>query len=363
MPKSSKDDIPNRTGLDEFVRGARKAAALKTALELELFTRIAEGHHSLPALLRATGLNERGGRLLLDALVNINLLVKSAFEYALTPTADTFLVKGKPTYYGDALLTQLAWDARGQLTRAARSGRPTSGFATDGASKLYAAKAAATWVDWASIVQEFAGVWEQLSVSESEESGLKALAFGAEAGLRLLSLAQRDPRTRIVVVDNAPALVPLSAILETVEVKNQIEFLDGDWLAVELPTEAFDLAFVDSITVYRSLEQNIGILHRAYEALVWGGRVVLRALVAEDDRKGPGLIPLAGLDLLMATVDGDIYTTTEYRGMLEAAGFFEVKLVSGLDGMLTARRTQPPPPLPPAATIAPDFIPPPETLD
>ncbi len=363
MPKTSKDDIPNRTALDEFVRGARKASALKTALELEIFTRIAEGHRSLPALLRVTGLNERGARLLLDALANINLLVKSAFEYVLTPTSETFLVKGKPTYYGDALLGQLAWDVRGQLARAVRNGKPVSGMTPEGVSKQHAAYAASTWVEWPEAMQEFAGVWERLGVSGNDDAGLRALALGAEAGLRMLSLAQRDRRTRILVVDSALALAPLQASLDALQVKDQVEFLEGDWLGVDLPTEAFDLAMVDSITIYRSLEQNIGILHRAYEALVLGGRIVLRAAIADDDRRGPRLVPLAGLDLLITTVEGDIYTTTEYRGMLEAAGFFEVKLVADPPGILTARRTLPPPPLPPASTVAPDFIPPPEILD
>jgi hypothetical protein len=85
-------------------------------------------------------------------------------------------------------------------------------------------------------------------------------------------------------------------------------------------------------------------------------------LMADDDRKGPASVPLAGLDLLLASADGDIYTVTEYRGMLEAAGFFEVKQVGEQTGMLTARRIPPPPPPPPALTVAPDFIPPPESL-
>ncbi len=91
------------------------------------------------------------------------------------------------------------------------------------------------------------------------------------------------------------------------------------------------------------------------------GRIVLCATMADDDRKGPDSVPLFGLDLLIASADGDIYTVTEYRGMLEAAGFFEVKPMGDKPGVFTARRLPPPPPPPPSATVAPDFIPPPET--
>src|SRR5512140_1812646 len=102
MPKNAKDDLPRRRTLDDLVRGMRQAAALKAALDLELFTKIAEGNRSLPALLRGLGLNERGARLLLDALANIGLITKTGMEYLLTPTTEEFLVKGKPSYLGDA---------------------------------------------------------------------------------------------------------------------------------------------------------------------------------------------------------------------------------------------------------------------
>ena len=77
--------------------------------------RIEEGNRSLPAFCRATGLSERSARLLLDALANMGYLVRTDFEYALSPAAETLLVKGKPEYLGDFLLAQWAWDARGRL--------------------------------------------------------------------------------------------------------------------------------------------------------------------------------------------------------------------------------------------------------
>jgi O-methyltransferase/methyltransferase family protein len=362
MPKPSKEDLPYRTPLDEFVRGVRKGAALKAALELEIFTRIAEGHRSLPALLRVSGMNERGARLLLDALANIGLLVKSPFEYSLSPAADTFLVKGKATYHGEALLAQLAWDMRGQVARSVRSGKPAGGTAGEGGTRLMVTYAGANWTNWESAIQEFAETWDQLEMGTPANTGLRALGFGVEAGLRLLGLAERDHTTRFLVVDTPPALAPLRSIVEGLESKSQIGFMEGDWFSVVLPAESHDLVFVDSITAYRNFEQNIGILHRAFEALATGGRILLHAMMSDDDRKGPGWVPLAGLDLLLASVDGDIYTVTEYRGMLEAAGFFEVKQVGEQTGILTARRIPSPPPPPPALTIAPDFIPPPEAL-
>ncbi len=362
MPKNPKDELPRRRALDEIVRGMRQAAALKTALDLDLFTRIAEGNHSLPAILRATGLNERGVRLLLDALANIGLITKTGFEYLLPPTVEAFLVKGKPSYLGDAVLAELAWEARAQTARAVRTGKPIGTLIAEGTSRLRAARAAATWADWQTAVQEFEPIWEQPEMLPQAPAELRMLGLGVESAIRLLGPLQKNPSARAVIVDTAPLLAVLRPILETLPAHSQYELVEGDWLAVPLPNE-LDFVLVDSISPFNNMEHNIGILHRALEALKMEGRILLRATVADDDRKGPGMVPLFGLDLLIGTGEGDLYTVTEYRGMLEAAGFFEVKPVGDKPGLLTARRLLPPPPPPPAPTVAPDFIPPPETLD
>jgi hypothetical protein len=363
MPRSSKDDSPRRNALDDFVRGLRRAAALKAALELEVFTRIAEGNRSLPAFLKSTGMNERGARLLLDALVNINLLNRTTFEYSLTPASETYLVKGKPTYYGDALLARMAWDARGQTARSVKGGKPLAGLAGEGNAGRPLTRWSATWVDWQAVAQGFEPILEELGLLPPTESAIRILVMGAEGGVRLVPLLQRNAAARLVVVDGAIGLASLRDVLQDQNVDARVELLEGDLASVALPRDSFDHAFVDSVTSTRSLEQNIGILHRVLECIRLGGRIILRAAIADDDRRGPELIPLLGLDLLISSSEGDIYTVTEYRGMLEAAGFFEVKPVGERHDAITARRIPPPPPPPPVDTVAPDFIPAPETLD
>ncbi len=361
MPKNSKDELPRRAPLDDFVRWTRQSAALKAALELEVFTRIAEGNRSLPALLRATGLNERGTRLLLDALTSINLLTKSAFEYSLSPLADAYLVKGKSSYYGDALVAELAWEPRGQMARSVRSGKPLAPLLAEGQPRLPWARAARTWVDWEGAARDFEPVWDQFEETVPDKKGLRLLGLGAESGVRILPLVRRDSQTQAVIADGGQALGPLRTVLEPLALQDQFELIEADPLDVTLSPASFDAALVDSITPYRGIEHNIGILHRALDSLRMGGRILLRAPVVDDDRKGPGRLPLLGLDLLIGSGEGDVYTQTEYRGMLEAAGFFEVKPVPDRSELMTARHVPPPPPPPPSATVAPDFIPPPET--
>lgn len=350
--------LTGRASFDDLALNVRKAAALKAALELDVFTKISDGHRSLPAFCRASGIAERPARLLLDALANIGLLARTDFEYSLSPAAENFLVKGKPTFLGQVLLAEWAWEARALTARAVRTNKPLTAWLE---AHQNAPRSLATWYDPQAAIAEFAPVWEKLELAPEESNPLLVLAFGVEAGLRSLSLVQKA-KARLSVLDRAPHLQRLDPIVEALGLGADVEWLDGDWMA-ELPTDTFDLVFVDSITESRSIEENLGILHHAHETLKTGGWIVLRAAMEEDDRRGPEFVPLIGLDVLLGSVDGDVYTRTEYRGMIEAAGFFNVKPIDGRLDVWTARRLPPPPPPPPGTTLAPDFIPPPEILE
>lgn len=351
--------LAGKAPLDEVTMNLRKAAALKAALELDVFSRIAEGNRSLPAFCRVTGLNERAARLLLDALANMGMLHRTDFEYTLAPTAETFLVKGRPEYLGDVLLRQWAWEARGQTARAVRSNKPLNAYLE---ILQNMPRAPQTWYDPDNALDEFAVIWDELMWQFQPSMVLHVLAFGVEAGLRALGLLQKFALAELLVLDQSSQMPRLQPIVESRQLTERVEYAEGDWLA-PLATDSYDVVVVDTITESRSIEENIGILHHAHETLRLGGWILLRAAMEEDDRRGPGLVPLWGLDLMLGTVEADVYTRTEYRGMLEAAGFFEVKPLGERLNIWTARRLPPPPPPPPVDTLAPDFIPAPEVLE
>jgi hypothetical protein len=104
--------------------GVWKATALHAALELDVFTIIANGNHTRAAIAAKAGCDQRGMRILLDALCSLKLLRKQKGDYFLTPVSESFLVRGKPAYYGEwCLRTQLAFDTRSRVADGIRTGR------------------------------------------------------------------------------------------------------------------------------------------------------------------------------------------------------------------------------------------------
>src|SRR5690242_11822930 len=77
----------------ETARGFQRTAALKSAVELDLFTSIAKGAHDVPAIARSCAASERGIRILCDYLTVLGFLVQKQGKYQLSPDSDLFLNK------------------------------------------------------------------------------------------------------------------------------------------------------------------------------------------------------------------------------------------------------------------------------
>lgn len=338
------DDFANRDVLEDLEFGLVRATVLKAAIELEIFTRIAEGHRTVPALSRIGGTNERGTRVLLDALCFTGLLVKQHTEYRLSPTADAFLVKGKPSYYGDAMLGNFAWDARGQLSKLLRTSKPVLPAAYGDASEpMWAGAAASNLADWQRQIESTNAFWDKVGVSADSLKVIRVLDVACGSGLVSFALAKRLSIVRVTAVDRPMVLPYVKQVAEALGVASQVTLQAGDALNLELKPDSFDLILLGNITNYFSPEQNIGLFRKAFEALVPNGRLVISAPVADEDHKGPGQVPMAAIDLLLFSPEGDTYSFVEYRAMLETAGFSEVTSYKDDWGAVSARRIDKPP--------------------
>ena len=94
---------PNPLGIIEALDGYQISLALKGAVELELFTHIAD-EAKTAAIAKRASTSERGTRILCDFLTVRGFLTKTGSEYGLTPESAAFLNKRSPTYMGSIAL-------------------------------------------------------------------------------------------------------------------------------------------------------------------------------------------------------------------------------------------------------------------
>src|SRR5436305_7065764 len=100
------------------VNAHQQTEAIKAAIELEIFTVIAEGNNTAEDIANRCKAAPRGVRILCDFLTIQGFLTKSGSQYSLAQDSALFLNKQSPAYVGAAvefLLTRRHREAHAQL--------------------------------------------------------------------------------------------------------------------------------------------------------------------------------------------------------------------------------------------------------
>ena len=87
----------------ETVNAHQKSSAIKAAIELDLFTAIADGNNDPKSISEKCSASERGIRILCDYLVVLGFLTKNDGDYSLSPDSAVFLNKHSQAYSGGAV--------------------------------------------------------------------------------------------------------------------------------------------------------------------------------------------------------------------------------------------------------------------
>ncbi len=94
---------PNPDHILQIGFGFWASKTLLSAVEMGVFTELADGPQELKSLAGRLGLHERSSRDFLDTLVALGFLKRNGTTYSNTDEADLFLDKQKPSYLGGIL--------------------------------------------------------------------------------------------------------------------------------------------------------------------------------------------------------------------------------------------------------------------
>ena len=106
--------------------------------------------------------------------------------------------------------------------------------------------------------------------------------------------------------------------------------------SIQLPSNQFDIVHFGAILYYFNPDQVKVVLHKAHEALRPDGLVVIRTLVADEERCRSEMALLGAVELFNVAPHGHVYSFSEYKGALEATGFSEV--LCHTDTLISARK-------------------------
>jgi SAM-dependent methyltransferase len=298
----------------------QRSAALKTAIDLELFTAIDEGARVPAAIASRCGASERGTRILCDFLTTLGLLTKTAGAYGLPPESAAFLSKRSPAYLGTTAGFLMRPELKSnfdKLTTAVRLGSvpPDSDNSVADDNPI--------WVEFARSMMPMmvpaAHAIADLTAAASA-GALKVLDIAAGHGVFGITLAQRNPRAEVVAVDWPAVLAVAKDNAAAANVQERYRTLAGDAFKVDFGT-GYDIALITNFLHHFDSANCITFLARINAALKPGGRAVILEFVPNPDRVSPPTPARFSLTMLANTPGGDAYTLAELKGQLEAAGF------------------------------------------
>jgi ubiquinone/menaquinone biosynthesis C-methylase UbiE len=305
----------------ETMLAYQRTAALKAAIELELFTFIGDTSASAPELAQRMDAPERGVRALCDFLVVMGFAGKFLDEteprYSLTPDSAMFLDKKSPRYIGLATTfmgAPMLMDAFRDLTEVVRAGGPPT-------NRQQVNEDLPIWVDFArGMAPLMYPVAEAAAKLLKVPNKAKVLDLAAGHGLFGIAVAKANPNAHIVALDFPSVLTVAKENAERWDVANRYTLLPGN--ALEVPFGlGFEAALVANLLHHWDRDTIRVFLRKVYTSLAPGGRIVVVEFAPNDDRISPPVPASFVMNMLAMTPGGNAYTLSENLEMLRHAGF------------------------------------------
>jgi len=324
-PERQATGQPTPALLFDTINAHQRTEAIKTAIELKLFTAIAVGKTTTPEIAEACQASERGTRILCDYLVIIGFLTKENGKYGLTPDSAMFLDKRSPAYMGsviDFMLSPMLTDNFKRLTDAVKKG----GSAAD--DDAVVAPDHPVWVKFARAMAPMMAMPSQLLAKLADPNAnqkLKILDIAAGHGLFGLAFARQDSQAEVTAVDWPNVLDVAKENAQHAGVSDRYHTRPGSAFDVDYGT-GFDIVLLTNFLHHFDVPTCEALLRKVRASLADGGRAVTLEFVPNDDRVTPPQAAAFSMMMLGATPGGDAYTFAELERMFKTAGFSRSEL-------------------------------------
>ena len=296
---------------------------LDASIEYDFFTLIHKGLQSAEEIARAAGTDARATRIVLDSLPALGLIEKRGGKYFLTPTADVFLVKEKPSYVGDFRHVALAlWDGMAHLKESLKTGKPLSRMDTGAELPVWEKLVLGIIV----IAEPAAKALCDILKIGSERKGIQVLDIAGGSSIFGMTILSRDPSAQVTQLDWPNVNAVAKKANKERGLDGKIRFIDGEHHTAPIETNYYDLVLASNFCRFESPRGNQELFAKAYSALKPGGIFVVNDFVPNEERTEPTFALRFSVYTLTHTPEGECWTLSQYSDWLQKAGFKSIEI-------------------------------------
>lgn len=316
--------------ISQFMFGPWALQALQTAVELDLFSTMANGPADTKTVAERSQSDLRGIMFLLDALTGMQVLEKSGMgesaQHVLTDAARVYLLPSSDLYMGDYALMHAGevgkmWQ---NLTQVIRTGKSMTALNQQGCAEDFFPKLAA-WIFPLNFVN--AQLLAEALKVENLPAGAKVLDLAAGAAVWSIPMAKRNPGLSVDALDFPATLETTRRYVEKYEVEKQFAYLPGSWQQVDLPANQYDMVLLGHIMHSEGKEESERMFAKILPALKPGGRLVIAEFLTNNEKNGPMFSLLFGINMYLVTETGTVFSEQEVFDMLTRQGYINPQRV------------------------------------
>lgn len=330
-------DTSTPEGILQLGLGFWGSKTLLSAVELGVFSELADGPLPGEELAARIGLHPRAWPDFLDALVALGMLTREDGAYGNTPDTAVFLDRANPSYIGGMLEMANArlYPFWGSLTEALQTGSPQNEAKQGGDffGELYRDH---------DRLKQFLHAMTGLSMGAHKAIAAKFpwerydsfVDVGCAEGGLPVELALAHKHLTGVGFDLAPSGRYFDEYTRSFGLEHRLHFQPGDFFADPLPNA--DVIVLGHILHDWNLSEKQTLVAKAYEALPDGGALIVFDAIIDDERRRNAFGLLMSLNMLIETPRGSDYTAADCQGWTRAIGFRDtyVEHLAGPDSMV-----------------------------
>ena len=330
MKTTTKEKIISPQNILQTGMGFWASKTLLTAVNMNLFTVLAQGALSGLDIQKALKLHQRSLYDFLDALVALGFLNRTGLKetaiYSNTEDSDLFLDKNKLSYMGGILemSNNRLYPFWNDLEDGLKTGKPQNETKNQGKPLFEAIYADEKKLR--EFLHAMGGVQMGNFIAFSQQfdfSPYHTLTdIGGSGGNLCIHVVKNNQHMRCISFDLPPVNPVATENVYKMGLSDKITVRSGDFFTDEFPKS--DIITMGNVLHDWGIKDKMMLIKKAYNALPKGGAFVVVENIIDDERKKNAFGLLLSLNMMIETEEGFDFTTSDFEGWAKEVGFSKI---------------------------------------